>query len=843
MSETIRSVGDQSIAIVGMAAVLPGAIHLAAFWANAVNGVTSVAKLSTRASSEDSEPRWAGLIPPLQFDSSQHELDASTVQTTPPAQLLAMEVGRRALAGAGYVDRAFDRARESVIFAAPPQLRYAVADYVSARLGLSESTADAMPDGASSLAAVEFACASLRAGTTDLVVCSAVDLLDGDLRAPLASPDSTTRTFEAEAVIAIVLKRLADAERDGDTIHVYISGMGCSDAGAGDALEHACTGVGVLPSSVGLIEAHGAAIADLEGAEIAALDSSLRRAGAGAGSVTLTSATSQVGDTGVAAGLVSLVRAALALHHHVLPSTPDLAVLGPALAPDSPLVLNTTAMPWPGSQHRAAVSDIASGGAARAVILEAYDGQAVESGLEQWPSELFLLRGETLDAAHKEVDALLHLLERGASVRLRDLSRSVAAGNGPVQIALVASSLDDLRAKLNSTRDPKPASGVFFARESRVPAGSKLAFLFPGQGSQRPGMLRDLFIAFPRLQQHLEAGSRWAGLILPPTPWTDAEKTAQRERLTDTRAAQPALGVTGMAMADLLLGLGIVPDALGGHSYGELVALCVAGVFSEADLMSLSEARARCIIEATETVGDPGSMAAVSAGRDAVAQLIEPFEGVVIANENSPEQTVISGLTPAVQAAVASIKEKGLAAVQLQVACAFHSPVVAAGSVSFREHLDRVAMALPRLRVFSNTTAEPYPEGADSVRARLAEHIARSVQFVREVEAMYDEGVRIFVEVGPGRVLTGLVGKTLGSRPHLALNTDHTTTNGVTQLLNVLAQLAVTGVEFDVEPLFAGRDATSFDLTVPPEAPEATLWVDARGVRSGAVAADPDSVA
>ncbi|HEX5369591.1 MAG TPA: acyltransferase domain-containing protein [Dehalococcoidia bacterium] len=832
MSETMRSDAGRGIAIVGMAAVLPGAADLTAFWTNAVNGVSSIAAQAAEAGNKASS--WAGVIPPVPVDASRYSLDASTLRAMPPAHLLALEVTRRALLNARYEPQT--NASTSMLFAGADDQGEAIETSVARALRLA-SLGRTSTVARSSLDALDQACGSLRAGASELVVCGAIELQGAPPRSAPGPVDSTTSldadatdATRGEAVVAIVLKRLADAERDHDRIYAVIRGSAIGP-NAGAALEAACGAAGVPALSVGLIEAQGMANID-------ALQSALRRSGAPGGSATLTSATPQIGDSGIAAGLVGIVRAALALQHRVLPPATGVASPNPALSPDDPLVLNTASMPWFGSVHRAAVSVTGADGASHCVVLDAGRSETPECGLELWPSELFLLRGSTLEDAYKKVDSLLDCLSRDNALRLRDLSRTVSIGDEMVQIAFVASSLDDLHARLESLRESGVASGVFFARDAKLAAGSKLAFLFPGQGSQRPGMLRDLFVAFPRLQHHLEAGSRWAGLILPPTPWSDAEKIAQRDRLTATRAAQPALGVAGMAMADLLLGLGIRPDALGGHSYGELVALCVAGVFSEADLMQLSEARARCIIQAVETAGDPGTMAAISAGREAVAALIEPFEGVVIANENSPEQTVISGITPSVQAAVAAIKAGGLSAVQLQVACAFHSPVVAAGSTTFREHLDRVEMAPPRLLVFSNTTAEPYPEGAGNVRARLAEHIARSVQFVREIEAMYAAGVRIFVEAGPGRVLTGLVAKTLGARPYLALNPDHATNNGITQLLTVLAQLAVNGVELDIDPLYAARDAAIVDLEAPAAPRELTVWVDGRGVRSGPTASD-----
>ena len=164
---------------------------------------------------------------------------------------------------------------------------------------------------------------------------------------------------------------------------------------------------------------------------------------------------------------------------------------------------------------------------------------------------------------------------------------------------------------------------------------TKRAFTFPGQGSQRPGMLGELFVAFPRLQRHLAGAPDIAALMFPPEAWTQERREEQRLALTDTRAAQPALGLAGLAVADLLRSLGVEPELVGGHSYGELVALTVAGAIREQDLAELSAARAECILAAAGE--DAGAMAAAGAPRAAV----EPhLVGVVVANENAPDQTV-----------------------------------------------------------------------------------------------------------------------------------------------------------------------------------------------------------
>jgi acyl transferase domain-containing protein len=334
------------------------------------------------------------------------------------------------------------------------------------------------------------------------------------------------------------------------------------------------------------------------------------------------------------------------------------------------------------------------------------------------PAELLLFRGD----------------DRVAALAA---SPNEAAG-GPVQVAIVARDAEDRERKLAMAVAGKAhPSGVFLAADE---APDKLAFLFPGQGSQRVGMLHDLFEAYPELGPVRALGARWRDVMYPPAAATPEEEESQRAALTDTRAAQPALGVAGLAMAKLLLRHGVLPDMLAGHSYGELVALCVGGAIPEEALLGLSELRGRRILEATADARDPGTMAAVAASPAVVSEQLAGIAAVVIANENAPEQTVISGATDAVAAAVERLLAAGIAAQPIPVACAFHSPLVAAASGAFAADLDRVRLAQPLLPVYSNTTAARYPVAPDAIRARLAEHIGMPVRFVAEIEAMYADG-------------------------------------------------------------------------------------------------------
>ncbi len=244
----------------------------------------------------------------------------------------------------------------------------------------------------------------------------------------------------------------------------------------------------------------------------------------------------------------------------------------------------------------------------------------------------------------------------------------------------------------------------------------------------------------------------------------------------------------------------------GGHSYGELAALAAAGVFDDATLLALSEARGDAILEAIESSGgDPGTMAAVDMERADLDARLNEWPTLVVANHNSPRQSVLSGPTADVEQAVEALTAEGVKAKLLPVACAFHSSIIARAGELLAERLADVAVAAPAFPVWSNATAKPYPTDPGAVRSLLAEQVMSPVEFVAQVEAMYEAGVRVFVEAGPGRVLTGQVDKILGDRPHATVACDASGEHGVRRLLLAVAELATLGVPLDPEALFAGR--------------------------------------
>ncbi len=669
--------------------------------------------------------KWGGFLDEIGFDPLAYGIPPASLAAIEPLQLLSLEVATRALDDAGYAERPFDRSRASVVFGAeggndlaggyglramvpqllgevPPELdgflpaltedsfpgvlTNVIAGRIANRLDLGGSNFTVDAACAASLAALDSACTQLAAGTSDLVLCGGADVHNGinDFlmfsSVHALSPTGQCRTFDAaadgialgEGVACVVLKRRADAERDGDRIYAIIDGVGGSSdgrhlgltaprkEGQQRAVERALAQARRSPAELGLVEAHGTGTVVGDRTELATLTEVFAAHDAEVGACVLGSVKSQIGHTKCAAGLAGLIKVARSLYHGVLPPTGNLVSPNPAYdAATSPFRFLDQARPWADDQRRAGVSAFGFGGANFHAVVSAYTGaDEPRFGVETWPAELFMFRAEQSDQAVERVEQLSTVVEailqadpRGQRHRLRDLAATVcAAGQGPVQVAVVATDFADLADKLVVARSGTARrDGVFLAEpESNAEAGP-LAFLYPGQGSQRTGMLADLFVAFPHLRDLLRMGDAWTGALYPPTAFTAEGRAAQTAALTDTRVAQPVLGLCELALTRLLGSVGVRPDLTAGHSYGELAALAGAGVLTPQDLLTLSQARGHAIVDAAADQGDdPGAMAAISGSVQAVTDLLDAHPAAVVANHNSPTQVVIAGPTAVV---------------------------------------------------------------------------------------------------------------------------------------------------------------------------------------------------
>jgi acyl transferase domain-containing protein/NAD(P)H-dependent flavin oxidoreductase YrpB (nitropropane dioxygenase family)/NAD(P)-dependent dehydrogenase (short-subunit alcohol dehydrogenase family) len=845
--------------------------------------------------------RWGGFIEEISFDPLSYGMPPNSLTSIEPIQLLALEAVRAALDHSGYAVRPFPRERTAVIFgagggiaelgngycvrAALPMLLGDVPDNILQRL--PEWTEDTFPgillnviagrvanrfdlNGpnytvdaacASSLAAVAQAVQELRAGVADMAIVGGAEAVQSPFaylafsKTQALSPRGRCRSFDcsadgiviSEGIAVVVLKRLADAERDGDRIHAVIKGIGTSSDGRDRsltaprphgqtlALRRAYAAAELSPATIGLIEAHGTGTPAGDDAELVALAEVYQEASAPPRSVALGSVKSMIGHTKATAGLAGLIKAALALDRKVLP--PTLHVEMPnerARAHDCPFYVNTQTRPWlanpSGEARRAAVSAFGFGGTNYHAVLEAYEGEFLNEKRKttaQWQHELILIGAPSVPELRAELERIAVRLACTPEPRLRDLAFTLASNRRPGStLAIVASSIADLRHKIE-TATMALAKGIavtdrlsaLYWTPDPLPTDVALAFLFPGQGSQYPGMMAELAVHFQEVRAVFECAEvalaaklprRLGDYLFPPPSFGPAEEMERQQALTDTRVAQPALGAAGIAALRLFAAVGVSPSQVAGHSYGEYVALCASGAMDETTLFRLSAARGRVMAEAAGP--DGGGMAAVAAPPDRVATFLEGVPNVWLANLNAPTQTVLSGTIEGLEAARERLALHDLPMRPIPVACAFHSPIVAGAAACFAEELAATSFVAPKLPVFANATADCYPPTADGVVAALSAHMTQQVRFQDQILAMYDAGARIFVEAGPRNLLTGLVGAILGKRQHVAVALDIPGCSGLVQFLHALAQLASHGVPIDPLPLFAGRDARRLDL-------------------------------
>ncbi|MCG6906418.1 MAG: acyltransferase domain-containing protein, partial [Desulfobacteraceae bacterium] len=776
---------------------------------------------------------------------------------------------RKALESAGLppetVRAALERMAEAYIpwqeNSFPGLLGNVVAGRICNRLNLGGTNCVVDAACASSMSAVHLAVMELQARRCDMAISGGIDTLNdifmhmcfartqtlsktGDARPFAAAADGTVL---GEGVGLLLLKRLADAEAHGDTILAVIRGVGSASDGKSQsiyaprpegqakALRKAYRDAGFKPSTVGLLEAHGTGTRVGDRVEFTALCDVFGESGPRPTPCALGSVKSNIGHTKAAAGAAGLIKAALALHHKVLPKTlkadtpdPDLGIA------ESPFYLNTETRPWiaaDGHPRRAGVSAFGFGGSNFHLVLEehsprktavAWDGSVEIVAFSAADAEGLRSRLQEAAAALEPSPPLAEIArladDSRRSFSTRDAHRLVLtiqrppAATSAQAAAAFAGSLQHAAELLaqNGCDHSWGQAGVFYG--CGAPA-AKAAFLFPGQGSQYVGMGRDLACIFPEALAAFEAADRalegspkLSEIVFPSPARNDREKAAQEKILRQTDKAQPAIGALSLAMLAVLERFGVHPQAACGHSFGELTALHAAGRLSVGDFLALSVARGKAMAATARPEGDTsqtssGAMLAVKAPLAEIADLLAELDlPLVLANRNSPEQGVISGAVDAIAAAERACQKRGLQTRRLPVAAAFHSPLVQSAQVPFAQALAQVEMAESTVPVYANTTGRPYPADSAAARALLGGQLVKPVDFVGAIEALHRDGFQTFVEVGPKSVLTGLVKATLSQKPFQAVALDPSagTAFGLGDLAKTLSQLAAWGVAVDL---------------------------------------------
>lgn len=723
----------------------------------------------------------------------------------------------------------------------------------------------------SSLVALDQAIAQLRLGTCRIAVVGGVylnltpDSLVGFSKLRALSATGVCRPFDegadgfvlGEGAGVVVIRPLADALADGDRVYAVIKGIGSANDGASPgplvptaegqlrAMRRAYDDAGVPPSSVSFLEAHGTGTAAGDRAEVEAL----RRLRTeypdeDPGLCYLASGKALIGHSLSAAGIAGLIKTALVVHHRTIvpqPETtphPDLGISAAGLR------FAPTARPWPRARtpRRAAVSSFGFGGTNVHVVLEEQPAPALsrpEARTEGTGPQLVLLSAGNPELLDRHIGEVLDAVDRAPGTPITALAHTLGAREPlRARLAIVAADTDAFTERLRRARRQleEGARGDLgdgaFAADAPLPAAKRrIAFLFPGQGSQRPGMMRDLyerFTGFRAAADALSAEARQAtGLDLTDllygtaaTAQDDAE--ALGRRLAATEVCQPVLGTVQMAATGLLADCGVTPDLTLGHSVGEFAAAAAAGALDDEDAIRLLVHRGAALRQA-ET-GLRGGMLAVQSDKDTCSRLVDGIDDVWLACFNEPRQVVVSGTTPGLAAMRHACAEAGIVTVALDVSRPFHSPRLVPADETMRADLDALPLRSPALPFVSSVNGEVC---ADPGRLRevWARHASAPVHFEDAVHTAYDEGARVFLQVTGGSSLLTPVRRNLTGHGdvHLVPAAGAEPDGGCGFVL-ALARLAVLGFPVDPRALVPEEERRLLDLPVARLATQ-SYWV------------------
>jgi len=718
---------------------------------------------------------------------------------------------------------------------------------------------------ASGLAALKAAVALLASGDVDAVVGGGVDrnmganlyvkfCKIGALSATGTRPyaEGADGFVMGEGAAVFLLKRLADAERDGDAVYAVIRGVAGSSDGKGKgitapnpigqrlAIQRAWEQAGLSPGTVNFLEGHGTSTRVGDVVEMQSLHAVFGEAGLAQGSVPLGSVKSNFGHLKAAAGATGLLKTILALHHKALP--PSLHFVRPNPDIDfahSPFRVNGELQDWAvpaGAVRRAGVSAFGFGGANFHAVLDEYVPGSVEGGrpvaiaVPALP-DVTRSRAPAVSVAVHDTASPLPLRgalvlgaadERGLVERLMQVQTAASGGQAPKpcqpaaadlgaahRVAIDFADASDLADKagraMHALQSGNPAAwralasqGVF---HGRGPA-SKLAFLFTGQGSQYVDMLREMRAEPVVARTFDEADGIMTPLLgAPLTEFIFSDRggagAEADARLAKTAVTQPAVLTVEVALARLLATYGVVPDVVMGHSMGEYAALVAAGALDFPDALLAVSARGRAVADVR--VPDAGRMAAVLAPREAIERAVATTGGgVSIVNFNSTGQSVIAGTSDAVERSSDALEQQGFSVVPLSISHAYHTSLVAPAAPVLRLALSRLNLRPPSLPIVSSRTGDFYSQAPDTVPElvdSLVQQLTSPVQFVKALHALYDAGARAFIEVGPKSALHGFVLDVLGDHPDVvALFTNHPKIGGIASFNHALCGLYAAGL-------------------------------------------------
>jgi acyl transferase domain-containing protein/phosphopantetheinyl transferase len=716
---------------------------------------------------------------------------------------------------------------------------------------------------ASSLLAVAAAADELRNGRSDMMLAGGVNAtLPADVTTSFTqlgalSARGRVRPFEkdgdgtllGEGLGVVVLKRMDDAIADGDRVYALLRGVGHSSDGKGSgllapsqdgetlAIRRAYEQTGIDPATIDLVEAHGTGIPLGDRTEIASLKSVFGERKTAIGVKALGSVKSMISHCIPAAGIAGLIKAALALHQRVLPPmlcdkvNPELGI------EETPFYVNTRTLPWmarPGSARRAAVNSFGFGGINAHAILEQAPPEARAPGsFTAWPVELCVLSAATAEALVEKLERLVDALSANPQWSIGQVAAALVHEDRADEhrVAILARGVAELMTNvalaIGVVRGGTPTRKASRARViyGRHRDDAKLGFAFPGEGSQYQGMFADLAL-FPQVQHWLDfwhslhdlpEGQTRTDIVFPTCEAKPEYRAELDKRLHDLDVGSEAAFIGGMAMFDLLNALGVKPDVMVGHSSGESAALAAsrANASSDAELAAAIVRHCVAYDELLESDQIPvGALLTVGAlPPERIEAEIASLGGEVqVAMDNCNNQQVLYGSAEAIDRIEQRLTKQGGICMRLPFNRGYHTPAFDAAARVYLDCYKHIKVGQPSVPLYSCATAARFPKEPEKMRELAALQWARKVRFRETIGKMYDDGVRIFLEVGPSGNLVAFVNDILGGRDFLALPTNVRARSGVEQLLLVLAWLYALGRWDAPDRLYAEREITPIDL-------------------------------
>jgi len=848
---------DKDVAVVALSCRFPNADSHQAFWRNLVEGVDCIGEIPPErwawqdyfgdpyADRNRGNSRWGGFMADAaRFDAAFFGISPREAECMDPQQRLLMELTWHCLEQGGTRPESL-AGRQVGVFVGACNYEYGdviarsgqdleghqmtgmypslLANRLSYHFDFTGPSFTIDTACSSSLVAVHQAVQALRRGECEAALAGGVNLLASPRayvlfsKLRMLSPTGSCKTFDAaadgyvrsEGGGLILLKRLSDAVAQGDRILGVIKGSAVNHGGHGRTLTSpdpsaqarliraALSDAELEPGSIGYVEAHGTGTPLGDPIEIEGIKAAL---GDGDGQPCwLGAVKSNVGHLESAAGIAGLIKILLAIQHEYLPANLHFRDLNPRISLDrSRFAVLDAPRPWQSAEVngqrmplRAGVSSFGIGGTNAHAVVEQWcgDGESSTGVAPQSSGVHAVLVSAASDAALKRLAS--EYADRISAVPQRwvDICRNAGLQRSPLacRVAAVADTPERMVSLLNDFSSAVAAPGVFVG-QSGATDSSALAFVFTGQGAQYPGMGKALYDTDPVFRDALSRGCDIVG------PMLDRDLlalmfTADAALLAQTRYTQPALFVLEYALYEWWRAKGIEPDLVAGHSLGEIVAACVAGVFSFEDAARLVVARARLM----DSISSSGAMAAVAADADAVmALLAENGLEVDLAAVNGPGTIVVSGEADVMDAALGLLAQRGIETTRLQVSHAFHSRLQEPIQDEFLHALAEIEFHEPRLKLVSNLTGR-LEQRLFTTAEYWVEHIRRPVLFRQGVEAMFEQGVGHFLELGPSPLLTALVRRTAGERPCRLFSSLQREAGDSRRIHEVLAELYVAG--------------------------------------------------